>query len=181
MESSDGIVDIHNDSLGVLRIKPDYLKWDTKIINATVKRLLEVRKGIGGGAGLAAPQIGISLPIFIYTSDRTDANLKAVINPSFEPIGAEQILGDEACFSVPLHMVSLPRWECIKTRYQDIKGDWVEEELTGFAAKVFQHEYAHLQGQLIIDHPEAKVEKLTMPDEFECHMKAVKSQDSKRY
>jgi peptide deformylase len=155
-------------------------KWE--LTKATVQKLLEVReKVLKGGAGLAAPQIGISHPIFIYTPDRTTESLRVVINPSFEPIGNTSVEGYEACFSVPLRCVKIKRWEKIKVTYQNQEGQTVEEVLDGFAAKVFQHEMDHLNGKLTIDHENAEVLTFTNPKAFQEHMKKIHEEDSKRY
>jgi len=154
--------------------------WDRAC--STVQKLLHVRERIlGGGAGLAAPQIGINHPIFIYTPDRTTENLRVVINPSFEPIGEAMVEGSEACFSVPLICTKLKRWGKIRVQYQNLEGEPVEEVLENFAAKVFQHEMDHLNGKLTIDHGDAKVLTFTSPQAFEDHMKQVHLEDEGRY
>lgn len=182
METENLLLTLEADHSHILRKAPSPIKaLDWGVVKDTISKLVETRNKIGGGAGLAAPQIGLSLPIFIYTPDRTDENLRAVINPSIEPVGIERLVSEEACFSVPLHVVSLPRWVEIHVKYQNIKGSWIEERLAGFAAKVFQHEYAHLQGQLIIDHTEAKIEAFSSQTDFEDRMNAVKKIDSKIY
>ncbi len=155
-------------------------KW--ACTKATVQKLLKVRESVlKGGAGLAAPQIGVSHPIFIYTPDRTTESLKIVINPSFEPIGNTIIEGYEACFSVPLRCVKIKRWEKIKVTYQNREGETVEDVLDGFAAKVFQHEMDHLIGKLTIDHEEAEVLTFTNAEAFQGHMQQIHLEDSKRY
>ena len=182
-EKYEEIVTCDEDPVNVLRqpaLPITKQGWDQA--QSTVQKLLYVREHIlGGGAGLAAPQIGINHPIFIYTPDRTTESLRAVINPSFEPMGERKVKGDEACFSVPLRCTTLKRWEKIKVRYQNLDGFQVEEELDGFAAKVFQHEMDHLNGKLTIDHKDAKVLTFTSPQVFEDYMKQVHQEDAERY
>ena len=178
-----GIVTCDADPTNVLRnptLPLTQKNWD--LARQTAQKLLDVRETIlKGGAGLAAPQIGINLPIFIYTPDRTTENLKVIVNPSFEPVGNTFVEGDEACFSVPLHCTKLKRWEKIKVRYQNLAGETVEEELDGFAAKAFQHEADHLKGKLTIDHESADVLKFTDDQAFQEHMRQVHLEDSKGY
>lgn len=171
------------DSSQVLRTPTKILtEEDWHLVDPATKKLFDVRNTVlKGGAGLAAPQIGLSLPIFIYTPDRTTENLRAVINPSFEAQGSEQTWGAEACFSVPMCCTTLPRWDVIKVRFQNPQKEWVEETLDGFAAKVFQHEMDHLRGKLTIDTDNADVITFTNPEEFETHMKAIHQEDSKFY
>ncbi len=61
----------------------------------------------GSAAGLAAPQIGISRSVFIYSNNRDPKNLEIIINPSFSPIGTETLEGWEGCFSVELRLVKV--------------------------------------------------------------------------
>jgi peptide deformylase len=179
----DEIINCDNDSKRILRQPTSFLsEKEWHLVEPVVEKLLYVRnKVLKGGAGLAAPQIGLSLPIFIYTPDRTTENLRSVINPSFVPLGHETITGSEACFSVPLRCVRLPRWERIKIRYQTTEKKWIEKEIEGFEAKVFQHEMDHLQGKLTLDHEKADVLTFFEPQLFQDHMREVHAQDSKRY
>jgi len=182
-QTYEGIVTCDHDPTNVLRQRTHPImasEWDAT--HATIQRLLDVRENVlRGGAGLAAPQIGINHPIFIYTPDRTTESLRVVINPSFEPIGDAIIEGYEACFSEPLRCAKLKRWETIRVTYQNEDGDLIEDELDGFAAKVFQHEMDHLNGKLTIDHKNAEVLTFTDEQAFQDHMKQVHFEDSKRY
>ena len=182
-EKYEGIVTCGDDPTNSLRTSSPFLEqkeWDLAI--ATVQKLLYVRENIlKGGAGLAAPQIGLNHPIFIYTPDRTTENLKIVINPSFEPIGNTTVEGSEACFSVPLKCAKLNRWEKIKVNYQNLEGRFIEDIIEGFEAKVFQHEMDHLKGKLTIDHETADVLTFTDSKTFQEHMKQVHLEDAMRY
>lgn len=177
------IVTCDEDETRILRTPSPALKEeDWSLVKSTVERLLFVRTEIlKGGAGLAASQIGINQPIFIYTPDRTTENLRVVINPSFEPIGEDYVEGVEACISEPLRCTKLKRWKKIKVRYQTLEQKWIEEILEDFAAKVFQHEMDHIQGKLTFDHPTAEVTTFTDENEFVEHMRLVHLEDSKTY
>jgi len=178
-----GIVTHENDSENILRLPTSFLEeknWD--LAQATVQKLHDVRKMVlKGGAGLAAPQIGISLPIFIYTPDRRTESLINVINPSFEPMGTDSIECYEACFSAPLRCVKLRRWKRIKCRYQDLEKQWNEFILEDFPAKVFQHEMDHLQGILTLDHATAEVITFSEAQDFQDYMEKVHREDAKTY
>jgi peptide deformylase len=179
----DGIVTCDRDPTNILRKPTEPIKtvdWD--LTKPTVQKLLDVReKVLGGGAGLAAPQIGINHPIFIYTADRTTEGLKVVINPTFEPVGEATVEGYEACFSEPLRCTKLKRWERIMVTYQNQEGDVIEDVLDGFAAKVFQHEMDHLKGMLTIDHEKAEVQTFTDAQAFQEHMRQIHLEDATRY
>ena len=179
----EGIVICDNDAENILRSPTSFLdekNWD--LAQETIQKLHAVRNNIlKGGAGLAAPQIGISLPIFIYTPNRNTESLVNVINPSFEPIGTDIVEGYEACFSSPLRCVKLGRWKQIKCRYQDLEKQWNEVTLEDFAAKVFQHEMDHLQGRLTIDHASAEIMTFSETKTFQKYMEKVHLEDSETY
>jgi len=178
-----GVIICDRDEKAILRTPCrtlDNRDWEKAL--RTAEKLLYVRNQIlKGGAGLAAPQIGLNYPIFIYTPDRTTENLKVVINPSFEPLGDEQIVGSEACFSVPLRCTTLKRWKSIKVQYQSLDQRSVEVILRDFAAKVFQHEMDHLRGVLTIDHEDADIITFSDPNLFQEHMKQIHFTDAKTY
>lgn len=137
-------------------------------------------------AGLAAPQIGISRSIFIFSYDRDPKNLEAVINPTLAPIGDEKVEGWESCFSAILktgayECAKIPRYATIRVSYLTTKGEKVEKTLEGFAAKVFQHEYDHLQGYVNLCRQGAEVKTFQNKQEFIDFMQAVKKQDAARY
>lgn len=137
-------------------------------------------------AGLAAPQIGISKAIFIFSYDRSPENLELVINPRFQPLGEEHEIGWEACFSAimengQIKVAKVPRYEKILVSYLHSDGKVVEKTLTGFAAKVFQHEYDHLQGIENIKRPDAEVKTFNSKEEFITFLTRVKAEDAKRY
>jgi peptide deformylase len=137
-------------------------------------------------AGLAAPQIGISKQIFIFSWDRTMHHLDIAINPSFKPIGDEIIEGWEACFSAALtngksEAAFLKRYKKISATYTDLDGKIHQKILEDFAAKVFQHEYDHLQGIVNVKRIDAKVKSFDSKIQMIEFMTNVKKKDSISY
>jgi peptide deformylase len=135
-------------------------------------------------AGLAAPQIGISRSVFIYSYDRDPKNLEVVINPSFIPIGEEKAEGWEGCLSVMIttwKVAKVSRYEKIQAIYLNQNGERIQKNLEGFAAKVFQHEYDHLQGIVNIDRYDTIVKEFATKDELQAFMQAIKKEDAARY
>jgi len=137
-------------------------------------------------AGLAAPQIGISKSVFIFSFDRDPKNLEVVINPSFQPIGDAQTEGWEGCFSVILSdstwkLAKVPRYETIRATFFNLEGKKVERRLEGFAATAFQHEYDHLQGVKNIDRKDALIKAFNSKEELLSFMQEVKKRDAARY
>jgi peptide deformylase len=103
------------------------------------------------GAGLAAPQIGESLRIFVTgTIDRGVAR-KAYINPVLVDISGDLESMDEGCLSLPNVRGSVRRPTQVTIRALDIDGNEFTETSSDFAARVWQHEFDHLEGVLIID------------------------------
>ncbi|MCL1123283.1 peptide deformylase [Shewanella surugensis] len=105
------------------------------------------------GVGLAAPQVHQSIALFIMASHPNerypDAPLIAptvVINPSILAGSDIMETGEEGCLSIKNKRFSILRHQWVDVRYQTIAGQWIEDRLTGFVARIFQHEYDHLQG-----------------------------------
>ncbi|MBB5374174.1 peptide deformylase [Acidocella aromatica] len=107
-----------------------------------------------GGVGLAAPQVFVSQRVFLFhvPASRSDTGValprRAVINPVVEPLSGEKVLGWEGCLSLPGLRAAVPRFTHIRLTGFTPDGSRVDEELTGFAARVAQHETDHLDGIL---------------------------------
>jgi peptide deformylase len=100
------------------------------------------------GVGLAAPQIGLSLRLFVMDCD----GIKLIAaNPEIARTEGEQS-GQEGCLSVGKVPAVVTRAEKATLRAQDEKGEWFEREATGYASRCFQHETDHCDGKLFIDH-----------------------------
>ena len=115
-----------------------------------------------GGVGIAAPQIHHSVRIFIMCSKPNarypDAPLMpptAIINPEILHYSSDRIKGWEGCLSVPSMRGLVPRHSQISVRYFDQQGNEQQKELTGFIARIFQHEFDHLNGLTFIDQLES--------------------------
>ena len=105
------------------------------------------------GVGLAAPQIGVDLAVFVYDCpDGTGARqVGHVVNPSIE-VSGEPDLSDEGCLSVPGPYHELARPAHATVRGVDKTGAPVEVSGDGYFARCLQHETDHLRGVLYIDH-----------------------------
>jgi peptide deformylase len=111
-----------------------------------------------GGVGIAAPQIHHSVRIFIMCSKPNvrypNAPLMAptaIINPEILHYSSEKVTDWEGCLSVPSMRGLVPRHNLIRVRYFDQQGHEQQKELTGFIARIFQHELDHLNGLTFID------------------------------
>ena len=101
------------------------------------------------GVGLAAPQVGVSKRIFVYDAGE---GIRVVINPEFLWKSEETVKMEEGCLSIPGIYADLFRPSSVKLRYQDVEGNFHEEELSEYAARIVQHEADHLEGVLFVDH-----------------------------
>ncbi len=111
-----------------------------------------------GGVGLAAPQIGIPKRIFIIDTlplhqneDSVDEIQEAYLNPVIIWKSPHQCIYREGCLSIPGLLEDVERSERIKVIYQDEGFCKIEKEIEGIHARIFQHEYDHLEGILFID------------------------------
>ena len=116
----------------------------------------------GKGVGIAAPQIGISKQIIIVASRPTNRyphapEMPATImcNPQLEILDPTLIKDWEGCLSVPGIRALVPRYQAIRIRFQDRDGNHRQTDLTDFPARVFQHEFDHLQGMVYLDRIES--------------------------
>lgn len=115
------------------------------------------------GIGLAAPQIGQSVRLFVVdgTTLSTDADeaepgmehfKKAFVNPvMLEELGAPWEF-EEGCLSIPNIREKILRKGILRIRYYDENWSLREEEYSGMMARIIQHEYDHLEGKLFIDY-----------------------------
>ncbi|MFA5983317.1 MAG: peptide deformylase [Methylococcaceae bacterium] len=114
------------------------------------------------GVGLAAPQISVSKRIIIMASrptarypDAPTMQPTVMINPSFQPQSDMKEKDWEGCLSIPAIRALVPRFVDIKISYLNTLGKAQEQALTGFVARVFQHEYDHLEGRVYLDNVES--------------------------
>jgi peptide deformylase len=109
------------------------------------------------GAGLAAPQVHVPLRLFVFRvspgrteqdPDDVPTGNSVLINPEVKLLSEERVLGWEGCLSIPGLRAGVPRAPRIRYRGVDCDGAVLECEVTGFHARVVQHEYDHLDGIL---------------------------------
>lgn len=101
------------------------------------------------GVGLAAPQIGRSIRMFVVKAD--DGVERVFINPQIVATSSEQVTYEEGCLSIPKLYEDVVRPERITIQARNEKGRRFNLEADGFLARVIQHEYDHLEGILFID------------------------------
>ncbi len=119
---------------------------DLRQIVGEMRRILFEERGVG----LAAPQVGIAQRLMLVCPTGEPGDEIVVINPEILTAEGEEI-GEEGCLSFPSIFGKVPRAVAIKVRYQDLELREREFELSGWVARIFQHELDHLNGEVFID------------------------------
>jgi len=119
------------------------------------------------GVGLAAPQIGISIRLFIVDGSpfaeeeegerdpKAEGILnfkKTFINPVITSETGDEWAFNEGCLSIPKIREDVYRQETIQISYYDENWEFHEDTFSGYAARIIQHEYDHIEGILFTDH-----------------------------
>ncbi len=100
------------------------------------------------GVGLAATQVGILRRLFVFSDDGED---RVLVNPEVTSRGQETEIDEEGCLSLGPVRVSVDRHTEITVEAKDVSGSPVTLELSGYPARVVQHEIDHLDGTLMLD------------------------------
>ncbi len=110
------------------------------------------------GVGLAAPQVYKKLRLFVMNPNVKAAHPKliAVINPKIISVGKEIKKDWEGCLSIPGIRGLVPRYTTIKVEFIDRDGKKVIKTFKDFSARIFQHEYDHLDGIVFLDKTDPK-------------------------
>ena len=126
---------------------------DDYIVSLT-KKMIQIMYD-APGVGLAAPQIGINKNIFVF--DAGDGP-KVAINPKLEDLQGSVVFM-EGCLSLPGYYWDIERYEYAKLTCLNQNGEEVTYEGEDLLGRVLQHEYDHLQGQLLLKQLKRKVRK----------------------
>ena len=129
-------------------------RFGTPELSALLADLRDTMTGLNG-AGLAAPQIGVGLRAVIFGvhanpryPDAGEIPDTVLINPELAPLSDEMEEGWEGCLSVPGMRGWVPRWTRVRYAGFDEQGRRFERSVSGFHARVVQHECDHLDGIL---------------------------------
>lgn len=129
-------------------------EFDTPELHALIQDMDDTMRA-KNGAGIAAPQIGVQLQVVIFGigfnpryPDAEQVPYTVLVNPVLEPVGEEMEEGWEGCLSVPGMRGIVPRHVQLRYRGFDPFGKPIDRTVSGFHARVVQHETDHLQGIL---------------------------------
>ncbi|HEY9783417.1 MAG TPA: peptide deformylase [Leptolyngbyaceae cyanobacterium] len=124
-----------------------------KLIDALITTVKQAN-----GVGIAAPQVAASDRLFIVASrpnprypNAPEMQPTPMINPKILAKSTEMANGWEGCLSIPGIRGLVPRSQAIEVEYTDRNGKLQKQELTDFVARIFQHEYDHLDGIVFLD------------------------------
>ena len=152
----------------ILRQKAEFVK---QVKSDNIQKLIDdllTTVSDANGVGIAAPQVAVGYRVFIVASR---PNLRypnaplmeptAMINPKIVAHSDEIVKDWEGCLSVPGIRGLVPRYRKIEVEYIDRNGNLVNQQLTDFVARIFQHEYDHFEGLVFLDRVESSFEIVT--------------------
>ena len=133
-------------------------KFNTRELHALIADMKDTMASLNG-AGLAAPQIGVNLQVVIFgvkkspravdkSADAEPVPFTILINPKLTPLDKKMEDGWEGCLSVPGMRGLVPRHKNLRYQGADEKGKVIDRTVSGFHARVVQHECDHLDGIL---------------------------------
>lgn len=146
-------------------------RWDRQIGLQPLRELVQAMRQTmeaAPGVGLAAPQVGVGLALVVLADpapvdphvadvrDRRRVPFRVLLNPDCTPVGRETVSFYEGCLSVRGYRAVTPRYRRVRLTGVGLDGRPVDEVLSGWAARIVQHEVDHLRGTLYVDHAEAR-------------------------
>ncbi|BAY86993.1 peptide deformylase [Calothrix parasitica NIES-267] len=152
----------------ILRQKAEFVK---QVKSDNIQKLIDdllTTVSDANGVGIAAPQVAVGYRVFIVASR---PNLRypnaplmeptAMINPKIIAHSDEIVKDWEGCLSVPGIRGLVPRYRKIEVEYIDRNGNLVNQQITDFVARIFQHEYDHFEGLVFLDRVESTFDIVT--------------------
>lgn len=168
----------------VLRKKATEINLDYPELENIIANMFETMYA-AQGVGLAAPQVGISIRLFIvdgrpFADDEPVLRdfKKVFINPQILDEDGLEWAFAEGCLSIPDVREDVLRKSIVRIAYKDEKGASHEETFSGLAARVIQHEYDHIEGKLFIDRL-SPLRKIMLKNKLESISKGIVKVDYK--
>ena len=136
----------------VLRKKSEAIKEITPEILSLIKEMKETLVAAENGVGLAAPQVGHNIRLFVVVPEMVKDGQTVFINPEITQVSKKEITEEEGCLSLPGDWHELPRPEKVTIKAQNETGQKFKIRVKGLAARLMLHEVDHLNGVLFVDH-----------------------------
>eukprot|EP00903_Cladosiphon_okamuranus_P021076 g19361.t1 len=124
---------------------------DVKKLAKDMFKLMYAAKGVG----LAAPQVGVNKRLMVFNPEGDEKNWldeAILVNPKIVARGKGKITAEEGCLSFPGMEGKVERQNWVKVEALNAKGKKIKKKYTDWTARIFQHEYDHLDGTVYIDH-----------------------------
>ncbi len=141
----------------ILRKKAEPIEQTYPNLDLLIKDMYQTLNN-ADGVGLAAPQIGLSIRLFIIDlsilGEETPAYLnykRTMINPQILSFEGEDVTMDEGCLSLPGLSETVKRKDKISIEYYDENWEKKVETYEGYPCRVIQHEYDHIEGHVFVD------------------------------
>lgn len=142
----------------VLRKKTKMVKENSESLQDLITDMFETMYN-SSGVGLAAPQVGELLRLFVMDADavteeleETDLGPMVFINPKIIELTGEDVKMEEGCLSIPDVRDDVKRPINVKLQYHDRNFNRQESEFSGWISRIIQHEHDHLEGVLFLDY-----------------------------
>ncbi|HKL14687.1 MAG TPA: peptide deformylase [Balneolaceae bacterium] len=142
----------------ILRQKTKPVKENSESLQSLLDDMFETMYN-SNGVGLAAPQVGKLLQVFVMDADaitdeleETNLGPMAFINPEIIELSGEKVKMEEGCLSIPDVRDDVKRPLNAKVRYLNRRFEHQESEFSGWISRIIQHEHDHLQGVLFLDY-----------------------------
>ncbi|HEY9832962.1 MAG TPA: peptide deformylase [Stenomitos sp.] len=163
------------ESLQIAQLGNPVLRQQAQLVNSIQDKRLQqlidaliATAAVSNGVGIAAPQVSQSYRLFIVASrpnqrypNAPQMEPTAMINPQIIAHSPEVVKGWEGCLSVPGIRGLVPRYQAIEVEYTSRNGTKNRQEFTDFVARIFQHEYDHLDGIVFLDRVESTQDLMT--------------------
>jgi peptide deformylase len=130
------------------RVSKKIAHFDEKL-GDLVKRMFELMRE-AKGVGLAAPQVGQNIRLFISNHSGKPEDDRVYVNPELTDAEGTEA-GEEGCLSLPGLHVQVDRAKTVHLKAQDLTGKVFEQTETGYLPRIWQHELDHLNGTMLID------------------------------
>ena len=132
----------------LFRMSKPVEKFDQNLKDLAARMFVLMREN--RGVGLAAPQVGLNVRLFVMNSTGKPEDDRIYVNPELtEPLGEEE--GEEGCLSLPQITAKILRSQSMQMKARDLEGKPFTQLEEGYVARIWQHEVDHLNGTLLLD------------------------------
>ena len=130
------------------KMSVDVEKFDENLRELSLRMLELMRES--RGVGLAAPQVGLNIRMFVMNPTGQPADDRVYVNPVLTEATGEEA-GEEGCLSLPQINAEILRHKTLHMEAKNVEGQPISETESGYLARIWQHEFDHLNGTLILD------------------------------